>query len=75
MKPLTDRQAEILAFIQDYWNENGFSPALRDIGIMFGITFRSVQDHLKAIQKKGYIRKTPGIARSIVILKQPEVCE
>lgn len=68
MKELTDRQEEVLAFVRTYTEGNGYAPSVRDISIQFDIALRAVQDHLAALERKGAIRRTNGVARSIVIL-------
>jgi repressor LexA len=55
---LTDRQQEILDFITLSIGERGFPPTLREIGEHFGIrSTNGVNDHLKALEKKGYLRR------------------
>ena len=55
---LTDRQQEILNFISLSIDERGFPPTLREIGEHFGIrSTNGVNDHLKALEKKGYLRR------------------
>jgi repressor LexA len=55
MKGLTKKQAEIL----DYINANVklVIPTFRDIAGNFGMTVKGAYDHVKAIEKKGYIDK------------------
>ena len=55
MKEITQRQKEILNFISDYQEENCFPPTVREIGEHFGVSIRAVQDHITALQKKGFI--------------------
>ena len=55
---LTDRQQQILNFIADSINGRGFPPTLREIGQHFGIkSTNGVNDHLKALEKKGFLRR------------------
>ncbi len=55
---LTDRQQQILDFITSSINERGFPPTLREIGEHFGIkSTNGVNDHLKALEKKGHLRR------------------
>ena len=67
-KQLTDRQEEILTFIQQYQQENGYPPTLREIGKRFGIssTF-GVKRHLEALTKKGYLNILSNASRGISI--------
>src|SRR5512134_3904676 len=55
---LTERQREILDFITSSISERGFPPTLREIGEHFGIrSTNGVNDHLKALEKKGHLRR------------------
>jgi repressor LexA len=55
---LTARQQEILNFISASINERGFPPTLREIGEHFQIrSTNGVNDHLKALEKKGVLRR------------------
>jgi repressor LexA len=65
---LTSRQAEILAFIQEYNTSNGFSPSVRDIGQRFGVNPATVHDHLKALERKGHIAKKANLSRSLHVV-------
>ena len=77
MKGITDRQKEVLTFISSYTEENSFPPTVRDISNHFGISLRAVQDHILALQKKGFLSQSQKKARSIRVLsdcreKEPE---
>jgi repressor LexA len=55
---LTFRQREILDFITASIVERGFPPTLREIGEHFQIrSTNGVNDHLKALEKKGHLRR------------------
>ena len=55
---LTQRQKEILDFISASIMERGFPPTLREIGEHFQIrSTNGVNDHLKALEKKGHLRR------------------
>ncbi len=55
---LTQRQREILDFISASIVERGFPPTLREIGLHFNIrSTNGVNDHLKALEKKGHLRR------------------
>jgi repressor LexA len=55
---LTHRQREILDFISASISERGFPPTLREIGEHFNIrSTNGVNDHLKALEKKGHLRR------------------
>ncbi|HKB85553.1 MAG TPA: transcriptional repressor LexA [Ignavibacteriaceae bacterium] len=67
---LTERQQEILTFIHQFRNENGYPPTLREIGKKFQIssTF-GVKRHLDALVKKGYLNVESNASRGISILR------
>jgi repressor LexA len=69
-KQLTERQEEILSFIQQFLQENGYPPTLREIGKRFDIssTF-GVKRHLEALTKKGYLNILSYASRGITITK------
>ena len=69
-KQLTDRQENILIFIQQYVEENGYPPTLREIGKNFQIssTF-GVKRHLDALEKKGYVNIESNASRGISIVR------
>jgi len=61
---LTPRQAEAVAFIRA--NSHLYGPTVREIAAAMGIaSVNGVQGHLDALEKKGVLRRTPGIARGI----------
>lgn len=73
-KDLTDRQKEILGFIQEYVEINNFPPTYREIGQKFKIvsTF-GVKRHIDALVKKGYLNSSNNLSRtlSLVINNNP----
>ncbi|PFD97871.1 LexA repressor [Bacillus cereus] len=69
MKPLTNRQAQILTFIQEKVIENGYPPTVREIGKATGLASSStVHGHLLHLEEKGYIQRDPSKPRTIKIL-------
>jgi repressor LexA len=68
---LTKRQQEILRFIYTEIKDNKLPPSLREIASHFGFASpRSVQDHLKALVKKGFIRVSEKKSRAIEIIRE-----
>ena len=58
LPPLTDRQKAIYDFLLKTIREKGFAPSIHEIGKQFKIaSTNGVSDHLKALEKKGYIRR------------------
>lgn len=63
---LTETQKNILDFLIDQIKGKGIPPTLADIAKYFGYKNRAtVQQHLQAIEKKGYIRKNPRLSRGL----------
>jgi repressor LexA len=66
---LTDRQREIYEFIRDKIEGRGFGPTVREIGEGFKIMSpNGVMCHLKALEKKGLIKRTGFRARAIQLM-------
>ncbi len=64
---LTDRQKAIYDFLLKTIREKGFAPSIHEIGRQFKIaSTNGVSDHLKALEKKGYIRRVGKRAIEIV---------
>jgi len=67
MDTLTQRQMEILRFIARTTEERGFPPTIREIGGEFNIrSTNGVNDHLKALERKGYLNRGEQKSRSFV---------
>lgn len=78
MKGLTPRQSEILDYITRSIQERGYPPTIREIGQRMGIrSTNGVNDHLKALERKGYLRREDLKSRAIrpVNLPAPDVVE
>jgi repressor LexA len=68
---LTEKQRQVLDFIVERISEQGMPPTLREIGGRFGMqSIRSVQTHLGALEKKGYIRRLAGKSRGIELVRE-----
>ena len=67
MDKLTGRQREILNWIKRFINEQGMPPTVREIGAAFEIGSSSVFDHLKALERKGHLRRGELGARSLIL--------
>jgi repressor LexA len=67
---LTSTQENLLNFLRNFLMEKGFPPTLREIASYFGLKGpKGPQKTLHILERKGYIRKTPGGSRAIEILK------
>ena len=73
MKQITGRQQEVLDFISSFTKENNYPPTVREIGEHFNISLRAVQDHIAALQKKGFLAQTQKRARSLSVINGASV--
>ncbi|MCP4503445.1 MAG: transcriptional repressor LexA [Deltaproteobacteria bacterium] len=66
---LTDRQKAVLTFIESEILQHGYPPTIREIGKQLGIrSTNGVNDHLKALEKKGYVRREGQKSRTLRVL-------
>ena len=65
-EPLTDRQAQVYEFIKRSIERRGYPPTLREIGEHMRIrSTNGVNDHLKALEKKGYLAREDLKSRAL----------
>ncbi len=65
---LTDRQRDILAFIERTVDQRGYPPSVREIGTAVGLASPStVHSHLHTLQRHGYLRRDPSKPRAIEV--------
>src|SRR5438105_5935355 len=64
---LTERQQAILDFINEYVEENSFPPSVREIGRHVEIYPATVQDHISALERKGYLQKKRFQSRTLSV--------
>lgn len=66
---LTKRQRAVLDYIWRTIRENGYPPTLREIGEELGIrSTNGVNDHLKALERKGYLIREDLKSRALRVL-------
>jgi DNA-binding MarR family transcriptional regulator len=62
---MTETQGQYLAYIYYYTKIHGEAPAESDMRTCFRVTAPSVHQMILTLEKKGFIERTPGAARSI----------
>lgn len=73
MKDLTKRQQEALDFIVECIQEDGYPPTIREIGERMGISSTNgVSDHLRALERKGYLIRDESKSRALRPVHMPE---
>lgn len=66
---LYKRQREVLEFVQDFIKKNGYSPTLMEIGKALRLhSPATIHEHLKTLERKGFIKKNDNEVRGIEIL-------
>jgi len=66
---ITDRQRQIMSFLIANHGQTGMIASVREIQQKFGFSSsNAVASHLRALEQKGYIKRSTGKARSIVFL-------
>jgi repressor LexA len=67
----TPQQGQYLAFIYAYTTLNRRPPAEADMQAFFRVSAPSVHQMVVTLERRGFIRRTPGAARSIALLVSP----
>ena len=69
MKDLSDKHRQVLAFVASFSNEFGYAPTTKEIAKHLGVYPNAVQGFLDVMERRGAIKRTPKISRSIQIIK------
>jgi repressor LexA len=73
MRRLTDRQRQVLEAVHKIIAKKGYPPTVREIGERLSLSSScTVQRHLEALERKGFIKRDRTKARSIEILQAPD---
>jgi|SRR5688572_7044809 len=73
MQGLTKRQEQTLDFIRTSIRDRGYPPTLREIGEHMGIrSTNGVNDHLRALERKGYLRREDMKSRALRVVGEQE---
>jgi len=74
-KQLTNRQVQVLQFVEDFQDEHGGAPTLQEICDHFGFrSISSAQEHLRLIEQKGFLTKKANSSRSIrSVRREPKI--
>lgn len=66
---LTDRQTQVLNLIREGIRTKGYAPTMRELGAAMGIrSTNGIADHLRFIERKGYIARDGYKSRAIRVL-------
>jgi repressor LexA len=69
-KPLTTREEQILDFIREFRRKNSYSPTREEIAEHFGFYKNAATDHLKSLERKGFVKIIPKVSRGLILTKK-----
>lgn len=76
MTDLTEKQKKVLEFIVDFIKNNGVPPSFREIAEFFSYkSLRTVYDHIKTLERKGFLKKESGKSRHFFPVRDIEISE
>lgn len=64
-KGLTDRQREVLSFIEDRVRRFSVAPTVAEVARALGVSGPTAHQHLRALEQKGALTRLPGCARGM----------
>jgi repressor LexA len=68
---LTEKQARVLAFITQGIRDQGYPPTFQELAQELHLTEKNARDYVLVLERKGYLRRQPNVARGITLMKQP----
>jgi repressor LexA len=68
MKGLTTKQKAVLDFIKEYIEKNKYPPTIREAAEKFKISVKGSYDHIKALEKKKYLKCRMNRSRAIEVI-------
>jgi len=69
---LTRRQKQVLDFLVEFINQQGYSPSFNEIGAGLRVSsLATVHKHLQSLEKKGFIRRGRNRSRSVEVVAVP----
>lgn len=67
---LTEKQSKLLAYINNFHNNNGYTPRLLDMAEYMGVSVPAAWQHVRSLEKKGFINRSSFRIRPITITNQ-----
>jgi repressor LexA len=68
---LTEKQAHVLARITQWIRDRGYPPTFQELAQELRLTEKNARDYVLILERKGYLRRQPNLARGITLLQQP----
>ncbi len=67
---LTDKQFQVLKYIYKSIRQDNLPPTIREIADQFKLSIGTIQDHIKALTKKGFISISKNTSRGISLVRE-----
>jgi repressor LexA len=68
---LTEKQAHVLACIAQWIRDQGYPPTFQELAQELHLTEKNARDYVLILERKGYLRRQPNVARGITLVQQP----
>jgi repressor LexA len=68
---LTEKQARVLARITQWIRDRGYPPTFQELAQELRLTEKNARDYVLILERKGYLRRQPNVARGITLLQPP----
>lgn len=69
---ITESQRRALREIRDFIARKKYPPTMKELGELLGVTAASAHQQIRQLERKGYIARQPGKARSLSVVREPE---
>ncbi len=69
----TPKQLEILKLLKRLQREHGYCPTLDELGEILGVTKVTVYQHVRALERKGFVTRLPHKARSLQVVNDARI--
>lgn len=67
---MSEKQQATVDFIREYTEEQGYAPSQADIAQWFGVTQQAAGQRIERLERKGFVRRTAGVPRSVRVVTQ-----
>ncbi|MFO7686978.1 MAG: MarR family transcriptional regulator [Desulfobacterales bacterium] len=71
VQEISEPQRRTLKEIRLFTNQRGFPPTMKELADILGISHASVHGQVNQLVRKGYLKREPRKARSIVVAREP----
>ena len=72
-KKLSERQRKVFTFLEDFIDDNGYPPTVREIMNGIGLTSTSlVTYYLDKLEERGLLKREAAISRGIRLISEPD---